>query len=212
MWDRSHTHGIKGMLTKTVQNGTVRPTTEARDRELAQPCDDQIFLSDGWWSLMRPSSSHLTTASSSLARSNVPNSPFGFPKLPRPSTRSPGVSSWSVADGSESGGLLARSESGIAPACDRGGWGALRSLGAGLFVLWLISCFLPRSQSSALRHDCSSARWIQHRPRKNGSTGPNCTVLTISLAKPGKRAAGRQRDRQPTQQTWLHLRRTSLPW
>src|ERR1035441_4845769 len=93
MWDRSHTHGIKGMLTKTVQNGTVRPTTDARDRELAQPCDDQIFLRDGWWILIRPSSSHLTTASSSLARSTVPNSPFGFPKLPRPSTRSPGGSS-----------------------------------------------------------------------------------------------------------------------
>jgi hypothetical protein len=30
--------------------------------------------------------------------------------------------------------LLARSESGIAPACDNGGWGALRSLGAGLLV------------------------------------------------------------------------------
>ena len=145
MWDRSHTHGIKGMLTKTVQNGTVRPTTDARDRELAQPCDDQIFLRDGWWILIRPSSSHLTTASSSLARSTVPNSPFGFPKLPRPSTRSPGVSSWSVADGSESGGLLARSESGIAPACDRGGWGALRSLGCRLI------CAMSHSVSFSTR-------------------------------------------------------------
>src|ERR1700677_3453788 len=99
-------------------------------REGVQPRHDQTFLSDGWWSLTRPSSSHLTTASSSLARSTVPNSPFGFPKLPKPSTRSPGVNSWPVTEASESGGLLARSESGIAPACDRGGWEALRSSGS----------------------------------------------------------------------------------
>src|ERR1700728_295292 len=78
------------------------------------------FLSDGWWSLMRPSSSHLTTASSSLACSTVPNSPVGLPKLPKPSTRSPGFSSWPDADGSESVGFLARSESGVAPAYARG--------------------------------------------------------------------------------------------
>src|ERR1700683_3104394 len=92
-------------------------------------------MSDGWASLLRPSSSHLTTASSSLARSTVPNSPVGFPKLPGPSRRSPGFSSPSVAEGSESGGLLARSESGIAPACDSGGWGALGSLGVGLLII-----------------------------------------------------------------------------
>ena len=69
---------------------------------------------------------------------NVPNSPVGFPKVPKPSTRSPGVNSWPVAEGSGSSGLWARSESGIAPACDRGGWGALRSLSIGLLVLWLI--------------------------------------------------------------------------
>src|ERR1700690_22420 len=79
------------------------------------------FLSDGWWSLLRPSSSHLTIASSSLACSTVPNSPVGFPKSPKPSTRSPGVNSWPLAEGSERGGLLARSESGIARACERGG-------------------------------------------------------------------------------------------
>jgi hypothetical protein len=84
---------------------------------------------------MRPSSSHLTTASSSLVRSTVPSSPVGFPKLPKPSTRSPGVNSWPVAEGSESGGLLARSESGVAPAYDNGGWGASRYLGIGLLVL-----------------------------------------------------------------------------
>src|ERR1019366_4118810 len=109
-----------------------------------------IFLSDGWWSLTRPSSSHLTTASSSLARSTVPNSPDGFPKLPKPSTRSPGVNSWLVAAGSESGGLLARSESGTAPACDRGGWGVLRSLGAGLLVPSVLVFSFPRDQRIAL--------------------------------------------------------------
>src|ERR1700675_4522881 len=121
-------------------------------REGVQPRHDQTFLSDGWWILMRPSSSHLTTASSSLARSTVPNSPVGFPKLPKPSTRSPGVNSTPVAEGSESGGLLARSESGIAPACDRGGWEALRSLGIGLLVIGVIvHCFLPRGPRSPLR-------------------------------------------------------------
>jgi hypothetical protein len=62
---------------------------------------------------------------SSLNCSTVPISPVGFPKLPKPSTRPPGLSSWPVAEGSESGGLLARSESGIAPARERGGWGVL---------------------------------------------------------------------------------------
>jgi hypothetical protein len=59
---------------------------------------------------------------------NCPNSPVGFPKLPKLSTRSPGFNSWSVAAGSASVGFLARFESGAAPGCDRGGWGALRSL------------------------------------------------------------------------------------
>ena len=45
------------------------------------------------------------------------------------------------AAGSESGGLLARSESGIAPACDKGGWGALRSLGVALLVRWVTAFF-----------------------------------------------------------------------
>src|SRR5579872_1823618 len=80
------------------------------------------FLSDGWWSLVRPSSSYLTTASSSLVRSTVPISPVGFPKLPKASTRSPGLSSSLLADGSASGGFLARSTSGVAPWYDKGGW------------------------------------------------------------------------------------------
>jgi hypothetical protein len=67
-----------------------------------------------------------------------PECPVGFPKLPKPSTRSPGFSSWSVAEGSASGGLLARSESGAEPGYDRGGWGALRSLGIGLFLIRVI--------------------------------------------------------------------------
>src|SRR5206468_2900537 len=76
------------------------------------------------------------------ACSTVPNSPVGFPKSPNPSTRSPGFSSWSVAAGSESGGFLARSESGVAPRCDRGGCGALCSLGTGLSVIWIINAIL----------------------------------------------------------------------
>ena len=108
------------------------------------------FLSHGWWSLTRPSSSHLTTASSSFACSTVPNSPFGFPKLPKPSTRSPGFSSWSVAEGSASGGLLARSESAVAPGYDRGGWEALRSLGIGLLVIGvIIRLFLSKRPEEA---------------------------------------------------------------
>src|ERR1700684_3657135 len=106
-------------------------THPRRDPALLQ---GYVFLRVGWWRLVRPSSSHLTTASSSLARSTVPNSPFGFPKLPKPSTRSPGLNSGPVAEASESGGLLARSESGIAPECDRGGCEALRSVGVGLLV------------------------------------------------------------------------------
>jgi len=97
---------------------------------------------------VRPSSSHLTTASSSLARSTVPNSPVGFPKLPKPSTRSPGVNSSPVAEGSESGGLLARSESGTAPAYDKGGWGELRSWGTGLLVLWLMNVSFWEARSA----------------------------------------------------------------
>src|ERR1700683_3625383 len=107
-------------------------THPRRDPALLQ---GYVFLSDGWWRLVRPSSSHLTTASSSLACVTVPNSPVGFPKFPKPSTRSPGISSSPVGGASESGGLLARSESGIAPVYDSGGWGALRSLGIGLLVI-----------------------------------------------------------------------------
>jgi hypothetical protein len=60
-------------------------------------------------------------------------------KLPKPSTRSPGFSSWSVADGSESAGLLARSESAVA----RGGTGAVGELWAECVSdLWHESYFL----------------------------------------------------------------------
>jgi hypothetical protein len=74
--------------------------------------------------------------------------------LPEPSTRSPGFSSWSVAEGSASGGFLARSESGVAPGYDRGGWEALCSLGIDLVVRGVIfHCFFPRGHSSALHCD-----------------------------------------------------------
>lgn len=48
----------------------------------------------------------------------------------------------------------------------------------------------------------------KRRPGKNGFSGPNCTVLTISLATRGRR--GWQRDREPTQQTWPRMQR-SIP-
>jgi hypothetical protein len=70
----------------------------------------------------------------SLVCSTVPNSPVGFPKLAKPSTRSPGFSSESGAVDWTSGGLLARSESAVAPACDRGCCGALCSFDIRLLI------------------------------------------------------------------------------
>jgi hypothetical protein len=55
------------------------------------------FFSQGWRSLVPPSSSHSTSASSSLLGSTVPKSPVGFPKSAKPSARSPGLSSASGA-------------------------------------------------------------------------------------------------------------------
>jgi hypothetical protein len=59
-----------------------------------------------------------------------------------------------VAEDSASGGFLARSESGVAPGYDRGGWGALCNLGIGLVLIDVIfHCFFPRGQNSALHCD-----------------------------------------------------------
>jgi hypothetical protein len=124
---------------------------------------------------MRPLSSHLTTASCSLSCSTVPNSPVGFPKLPKPSTRSPGVNSLPAAQGSERCGLLARSASGIARACDRGGWGG--QLGIGSLVPCVIS-ILCHEAGAVFFATLSSPQSIQHSLSKNGSAGPNCTGLT----------------------------------
>jgi hypothetical protein len=103
-----------------------------------------VFLREGWCTLTQPSSSHFTSASSSFDRRTVPNSPFGRPKSPKPSTRSPRVNSSSLAGGCESGGLLARSESGVAPRWDNGGSGTLGSLDIDLRVIRDIfeCCFL----------------------------------------------------------------------
>ena len=122
-------------------------------------------------------------ASSSLACSTVPNSPFVFPKLPKLSTRSPGLSSGLVAEASESGGLLARSESGIAPACDSGGWGALGSLRYRLAMNH--SVFFPRVQSIALRLfissiDCRIALARMVLPSLPGQ-GPNNSTALIEF-------------------------------
>ncbi len=139
--------------TSSEHRCSIPPTLSARSMHLF----GHTFLSHGWWSLMRPASSHLTIASSSLVCSTVPNSPVGFPKLPNPSTRSPGFRFWSFAGGSARRGFLARSQSEAAPGYDSGGCGAFRSLDIGLSVIWvIIHCFFPRGQSSALRRDRSS--------------------------------------------------------
>jgi len=172
------------------------------------------FLSDGWWSLTRPSSSHLTIASSSFACSTVPNAPVGFPKLPKPSPRSPGFNSWSVVAASASGGFLARSESGTAPACARGGWGALRNLGIGLLVIWLIfDRFLsgrraPPLAAWAHRFDKysigseriggwselhSSGNWRPISGERKGSTRGRSAVHTTNIAD-AQREHCRRRD------------------
>jgi len=134
------------------------------------------FFSQGWCSLIRRSSSHFTSASSSLVCSTVPNSPVGFPKSAKPSTRSPGFSSESGAEGWTSGGLLARSESAGAPACERGGCGALRSLGVSLLIRLILHC--PRSLPSPVH------LLVKYEDRLGtyGSADPNCSVLTIRLA------------------------------
>jgi len=70
--------------------------------------------------------------------------------------------------GSESGGLLARSLSGTAPAYDRGGWGALRSLGIGFLVPWITVFSCPRGQKIVLpktvhrldRHSIGLKEWL----------------------------------------------------
>ncbi len=126
------------------------------------------FLSHGWCIRIRPSLSHLTTASSSFVRSTVPNSPVGLPKFPRPSTRSPGFRGSPVAEGSASGGLLARSESGTAPRCDSGGWGALRSFRTGRFVASVIfDCFLCFFASGKRLEP----RLVIHRQKQNSRRG-----------------------------------------
>ena len=138
------------------------PKRVSETRGIASPLADHFslvagytFLSDGRWSLTRPSSSHLTSASSSFVCSTEPNSPVGCPKWPTPSTRSPGFSS-SVARRSPSGGFLARSESGVAPGYDRGAWGALRSLGIDLVVggvIFHFHCFFPKRPQQRLHCD-----------------------------------------------------------
>jgi hypothetical protein len=135
------------------------------------------FLSQGWRSLIRPASSHFTSASSSLVCSTVPNSPVDFPKLAKPSTRSPGFSSESEAEGWTSGGLLARSESAGAPACDRGGCGALRSFGVSL----LIRLIFPLPPAALIR--LFIFFYLEHTVGRDGSADPNCSVLATKFGR-----------------------------
>jgi hypothetical protein len=118
-----------------IDSSTFPPSHDCSD--LSSDHKDHAGSTRGWlnfperWlvDLTRPSSSHLTSASSSFACGTVLNSRVGFPKSPNPSTRSPGPNSCSLEEGSASAGLLAQSESGAAPGCDRGGWGALAGCG-----------------------------------------------------------------------------------
>ena len=130
-------HAAEDLWRNLVENTpTFRVRGYPRDvRTAGVLIAEWTFFNDGWWSLVRPSSSHLTTASSSFVRSTVPISPVGLPKFPKPSTRSPGFISWSVERGAPSGGRLARSESAVAPGCGKGGWGGLRSLGVDLLLM-----------------------------------------------------------------------------
>jgi hypothetical protein len=58
-------------------------------------------------------------------------------------------------------GFLARSESGVAPEYDRGGWGALRSLGSALLVISVIfHCSFFLEGGAALCCDCSTPRQV----------------------------------------------------
>ncbi len=50
---------------------------------------------------------------------------------------------------------------------------------------------LPRDQKIAFATTVHRLDSIEHSPGRNGFAGPNCTVLTITLAKPGERAARR---------------------
>ena len=79
-----------------------------------------------------------------------------------------------------SGGLLARSASGVAPGYDRGGWGTSCSLGIGLLsVVWVMISLLLSERGGA------AAFKIQHSPGKSGSAGPECSLLTTEVTNSG---------------------------
>jgi hypothetical protein len=78
--------------------------------------------------------------------------------------------------GSESGGLLARSESGIAPGCERGGWGALRSFGCRLIGNMSHSFLFHEPGASLPPRLFIVSINMRTGLDKDGSAGPNCTV------------------------------------
>ena len=155
------------------------------------------FLSEGWWTLIRPSSSHLTSASSSFTCRTVPNSPVGIPKSPKPSTRSPGLKSRPALAGSTSAGFLARSESGGAPRCDNGGCAALRSLGVGLLLLRYISTLLSDSPNLSFASTVQplDTEWAC----KDCLADPNCSVPILESECPA------------TTRCWNLYMRSTLP-
>ena len=146
----------------------------SRTRRLAA----YTFLSDGWWTLIRPSSSHLTSASSSFTCRTVPNSPVGIPKSPKPSTRSPGLKSRPAPAGSTSAGFLARSESGGAPRCDNGGWASSTQSGCRLIALAIhIHALLSESPNLSFASTVQplDTEWAW----RECLADPNCSVLMI---------------------------------
>jgi hypothetical protein len=78
---------------------------------------------------------------------------------------------------------LARSESGIAPACDRGGCGALRSFGVSLLIRLIFH--YPIGFASPVQ-----LLYIKHTVGMDGSADPNCSVLTTKFGRRDSRQTG----------------------
>jgi hypothetical protein len=72
---------------------------------------------------------------------------------------------------------LARSESGIAPGCDKGGCGALRSLGGSSLVRVITSTLFSKGLFTG---PVNVLILNKHSLEKNVAADPNCTVLKLA--------------------------------
>jgi hypothetical protein len=97
-----------------------------------------IFLSDGWFWRVRPSSSHFTSASVFVRFLNCPEFSGRLSKISQAHNPTSGIQ-FRVGNSRLGGGLLARPRSAVAPACSKGGCETLRSFGLGLWVRWVMS-------------------------------------------------------------------------